>query len=1077
MVARWNGSLRSFLRVQLVTLVLLPVLLAFSLPRTATAAAAENLARSATATATSEHNASYLAKYAIDGRIPPVGSGAADLNAAWCVLKAKTGDAADFTLAWQTPQEIAEIVYFGRTAWFVSECFKDYEIYLDDAAEPAARGTFAMVHGPQAIRLTPARASRVTIKFLNSYGGPNPGAAEIMVFAKPLDKKELAGLHRLAGSLDEGFAADVDPPLLRALILALKTSHRDAYPQADDHLRQLQRLESAEDEEAADRLADLQRAVLLFDVDRLLVIKRHEITASHVYTYHYEGQRDGGGLYVISPHEPETQSVQLVDSREGQILDCDLSYDGGKVLFSWRRRSGEGYHLWTVNVDGSELTQLTEGQWHDYNGCWLPDGGIGFLSTRAPQFAYCWHAPVGVLHRMEADGSRVLRLSANYLNDFTPVVLDDGRIIYSRWEYVDRPAIPIQSLWTINPDGTGLAGYFGNRVLSPGTFMEARQIPGTTKIVCTMTGHNGPTRGAIGIVDRAKGVNAQAAIENITPDVPVPAVDQGNGNTDGSKLYSSPVPLDGQRLLLSARGPVLVRDFAGRCQSVALARPADGMQYFNAVPVRPRPRPPAIPPRQPVEPPNPLALTPRFSTDGSRIRENSDSNPIRENSDSRLVAVPRETPPNSHEFGYTQLQSPLATIYLQDVYNGLEPAVARGEVKTIRVVRELQKTVRIDPSLRAFGFQFPVISCGATYAGKEVIGDVDVSADGSACFQVPAGVPLYFMALDSQGRAVQRMRSFTHFMPGEVQGCIGCHEHRLESPRTQLTNYSLPGQKGDSPLLPERPEGCFAQKGSVPFLPSTLTPPEWGPGGFDYSTVVQPVLDQHCVRCHNPQDKQGRVDLSGDKTDFFNVSYDVLARENQGRAGSPYVSWIPTYNGHEQNILRIEPKGWGSPQSRLAELILTGHPDQDGQPQVRLNETERRRILAWIDLNVPYYGSSETAHPTAPGCRQMMPADLERVLADVAQRRCVSCHADGKFPRHVWTRVTNPQHNSFLLAPLAKAAGGTERCGAAVFADTNDPDYRAILATFEPIERLLEKTPRMDMPGAEPSSEVNRCCQ
>jgi hypothetical protein len=281
------------------------------------------------------------------------------------------------------------------------------------------------------------------------------------------------------------------------------------------------------------------------------------------------------------------------------------------------------------------------------------------------------------------------------------------------------------------------------------------------------------------------------------------------------------------------------------------------------------------------------------------------------------------------------------------------------------------------------------------------------------------------------------MRSFTHFMPGEVQGCIGCHEHRLESPRTLMTDYSLP--------------------------PVTLAPPEWGSGGFDYSTVVQPVLDQHCVRCHHPLDKQGGVDLSGDKTDFFNVSYDVLARENQGRAGSPFVSWIPTYNGHEQNILRIEPKSWGSPQSRLAELILNGHPDRDGQPQVRLNDTERRRIFAWIDLNVPYYGSSETAHPTAPGCRQMMPADLERVLAEVAQRRCVACHAEGKFPRHVWTRVTNPQHNSFLLAPLAKAAGGTERCGTAVFA--------------EPIERLLEKTPRMDMPGAQPSSEVNRCCQ
>ena len=956
-----------------------------------------NLARSATASATSEHNASYLAKFATDGKIPPSGSTSADLKAAWCVLKAKTGDAADFTLAWDQPVELAEIVYFGRTSWFMNECFKNYEIYLDDATKPTAKGTFKMMHGPQRVPLAPGKVSRVTIKFVNSYGGYNPGAAEIMAFAEPLSKKDFARLQRLAGSLESWLADDVDTDSLREMIGWLKTMHSEKYQGAIDDLGQLEALTRGDIEDNHEQIARLQRDVLLFDVDRLLVIKRHEITASHVYTYHYEGQKNGGGLYVFSPHEPEAEPIRLVDSTEGQILDCDLSYDGTRVLFSWRRQTGEGYHLWTVNIDGTGLEQLTDGEWHDYNGCWLPDGGIAFLSTRAPQFAYCWHAPVGILHRMDADGSNMRRLSANYLNDFTPNVLEDGRIVYSRWEYVDRPAIPIQSLWAINPDGTGLAGFFGNRVLSPGTFMEARQIPGTTKIVCTMTGHNGPTRGAIGVVDRAKGLNAQAAIENITPDVPVPRVDQGNGNTSGSKLYSGPMPLDARRFLVSARGPVLVRNIAGTCQSVVLERPTDGLQYFCATPIRSRPRPPAIP--------------------------------------SRLPPVP----------------SDYATVYLQDVYNGLTPGVKRGEVKTVRVVRELQKTVRIDPSLRAFGFQFPVISCGATYAGKDVIGEVDVNPDGSAYFHVPAGVPLYFMALDRQGRAVQRMRSFTHFMPGETQGCIGCHEHRLESPRLQLPDLAI--------------------------QPKTLRPPEWGEGGFDYSRVVQPVLDRHCTKCHNPQDAPKGLDLTGDKTDYFNVSYDMLAREHQGRTGSPYVNWIPTYNGQEWNILVVEPKAWGSPQSKLAEVVLSGHPDENGKPKVDLTDTERRRILAWIDLNVPYYGSSETAHPAAPGCRRMVPAELENVLADLTRRRCAECHADGKIPRHVWTRVTNPQFNNFLLAPLAKSAGGSERCGKAIFENADDPDYKAILATFEPIQKLLAETPRLDMPGGTPSAEVNRCCQ
>ncbi|MDH4238020.1 MAG: hypothetical protein OEW48_00515 [Phycisphaerae bacterium] len=100
---------------------------------------------------------------------------------------------------------------------------------------------------------------------------------------------------------------------------------------------------------------------------------------------------------------------------------------------------------------------------------------------------------------MAPNGKNVRRISANYLNDFTPSLMNDGRLIYGRWEYVDRPAIPIQSLWTINPDGTNLGVYYGNRVLSPATFIEPRAVPGDTRVLCTMTAHNGPCRGDRGL--------------------------------------------------------------------------------------------------------------------------------------------------------------------------------------------------------------------------------------------------------------------------------------------------------------------------------------------------------------------------------------------------------------------------------------------------------------------------------------------------------------------------------------------------------------------------------------------------
>ena len=198
------------------------------------------------------------------------------------------------------------------------------------------------------------------------------------------------------------------------------------------------------------------------------------------------------------------------------------------------------------------------------------------------------------------------------------------------------------------------------------------------------------------------------------------------------------------------------------------------------------------------------------------------------------------------------------------------------------------------------------------------------------------------------------------------------------------------------------------------------------------------------------------------------MEQDVPARENQGPKGTQYVSWIPTYNGQEQNILEVRPKAWGSPQSKLAEVVLSGHPDENGKPRFKMDQKSRRRVLAWIDLNVPYYGTSETAYPERRGCRQILPADLEKVLGDVARRRCAECHKEGKITRREWTRITEPELNPFLVAPLAKSAGGAEKCGKPIFADRDDPDYKAVPATFKPTGGMLKLTPRMDMPGAEP---------
>ncbi len=408
-------------------------------------------------------------------------------------------------------------------------------------------------------------------------------------------------------------------------------------------------------------------------------------------------------------------------------------------------------------------------------------------------------------------------------------------------------------------------------------------------------------------------------------------------------------------------------------------------------------------------------------------------------------------------------------MFLQDVNLGLEPHVQPGEIKQIAVVQEIEKSthtpqnnLRPDgPGLRniaVFGFQFPLVSCGATYAPKKVWGFADVAPDGSAAFKVPSEVPIYFLALDGEGRAIQRMRTFTHLMPGEVQGCVGCHADRNSvSPRT-------------------------ASRFAGRIAPQDLQPPAWGVGGFSYAEVVQGVFDRHCITCHNEREQPGNVDLTGDLTDFFNVSYDVLCRTGtQGernwishgspsgaefdkvRGMSPYVEWIWTINGSETNILEIAPRRWGSPASKLAELLRSGHPDQDGRPQVNVPDEDRRRVYLWMDLNIPYYGTSSSNHPAELGSRRMLPLDLDSTLGEVASRRCAACH-QADVPRKFYTRVLEPGKNSFLLAPLAAAAGGTQKCGQPVFASTQDPDYQRILQTFAPIQALLQRSPRADMP-------------
>lgn len=899
----------------------------------------ENLAPAAEIAADSEFSADYRAQNVADGRIPDA-LGSQDLRQAWAVKGDTNRGGAELTLSWKAPVTVREILYFGRTAWQLEECWKTCEVWCDGGAQPSVSANLERRHGPQRITLPEARTlQKMRLRFTASFGGSNPGASEIMVFSEPVAED---AFERLKSGADE----------------------RSAAPSAAARLA----------------LEEARSGALGFD--RLLLVQRRPLNPTHVYTYHVEGLSPGGGLFTLSLKDG--RQTRLVDASDGVILDCQVSYDGRQVLFSWKRTMREPFQIWRINADGSGLACVNGHDSNNMNACWLPDGGIAFMSDRKPAFAYCWTSTSPVLFRADGDGKNVTKLSANYLTDFTPSILEDGRILFSRWEYVDRPAIPIQSLWAINPDGTSLAGVFGNRVLCPATFMEAKGIPGLPgKILCVMTSHNGPCRGAIGLLDLTKGGNAQEAIRNLTPDVRVgPADDAGAGNGLRGP-YESPVPLDARYYLVSREGQILLRDYEGAV-SAALCGPENGLGFYCAQPLRGRAMP----------------RTPRPSR-----------------------ADPRA--------------EPWAEVVMHDVTIGLGGSVKPGEITRIAVVQEMEKDIRSETGKRQFGFQFPVVSCGATYAPKRVWGFADVEADGSAHFKVPAGVPLYFLPLDAEGRAVQRMRTFTHFMPGERQSCIGCHADR---------NYVSPAlaTRGGRSLAAGRP----AQE---------LAEPDWGRrDGFSFARAVQPVLDAHCVRCHS---EKAALDLSGDRTDYFSVAYENLARRGtqaehggDARGGmaafgkNPYTSWIPSFNGCESNILQVRPKSWGSPVSRLAEVVIAGHPDAKGEKRVALNAGERLRILMWIDLNVPFYGTSQSRQPELRGCRRILPAGLDETLKEVATRRGIA------LPTTFYVRLDHPERNPFLAVPLAKGE----------FASPEDPDYRRILACFSGVQEALSQRNDVD---------------
>ena len=411
---------------------------------------------------------------------------------------------------------------------------------------------------------------------------------------------------------------------LRLAILDLMDTSGDGYPRGEEFLARLDGLTGLgagtvdrEPEELTAEIEALRRQVLLANhlvsgQPILFVVRRqyrsdHHNTATMFQTGEINTQSfEGGGALKTIDFAHGGRVTTLVDLPEGVVRDPEVHFDGQKVLFSMRKSVEDEYHLYEINADGKELRQLTFGAGiSDIDPIYLPDDSIVFSSTREPKYCMCNRHVMANLFRMDADGANIHQISKNTLHDGHSSLTPDGRILYDRWEYVDREQLSAQGLWTVNPDGTGLNVYYGNNTYSPGAVLDARVIPGTQQVLCVFGACHDRPWGAMTILDRRWGVDGRPGVIRTWPAEAIDLVDVGNQDTlkQTNPKYEDPYPL-GEKYFLSARmtgqgeqtGIYLVDLFGNE---ILLHAEAPGC--FDPVPLGPRPRPPVTPPRRDFE--------------------------------------------------------------------------------------------------------------------------------------------------------------------------------------------------------------------------------------------------------------------------------------------------------------------------------------------------------------------------------------------------------------------------------------------------------------------------------------------
>lgn len=615
----------------------------------------------------------------------------------------------------------------------------------------------------------------------------------------------------------------------------------------------------------------------------------------------------GGELSLLKLNGIWGEEETLLKCPEGVFRDPDVHFDGKHILFSWKKSAKEDdFHLYEMEMPSRRLKQLTNGLgFADIEPIYLPDDNILFNSTRNGNSVDCWTVEVSNLYICDREGRYTRQVGYDQVHTSNPTLLDDGRVVYTRWEYNDRAQVFTQPLLQMNPDGTGQSEYYGVNSFFPTTVTHTRQIPGTRKVMGTIMGHHTPQHGKLAVIDPEAGRDENEGITMVAP-IRKPEPVRIDAYGQYSDQFQHPYPLSEKEFLISY-SPLAYH----------IGRPIQfGIYWMNL--------------------------------DGERELLINDPTT---SCNQPVLFTKKERPfQRINMVDYTKDEG---IYYMQNIYEGGGlKGVTPGIIKKLRIVEIIYRPASVGT---AYGFgegggghAFTPVGVGnASWDVKRILGTVDVQSDGSAFFSVPARKPLYFQALDENNKVVQTMRSWSTLQPGEMQSCVGCHEHKNTVPAFS------------------HPVSIAVNTGI-----QTITPEGTGIRNFSYIKEVQPIWDTHCISCHDgfkhPMSLQGELKVVDEQTkrkysdSYLNLTHArKLTNDNdswQGDAHHPEVNWISALS----TPALLPPYYAGSTTSNLINRLEKEHGG------TKLSKNEIEIVSLWLDLLVPFIGDYREANNWSP---------------------------------------------------------------------------------------------------------------